>query len=136
MTGTMAVDGSAVTFGTTRRAWAGCGPAQSHQRPVYQLYYSMWHYNCLRALKGSLESNIVSARRVVFARAVGLQRFCTQHCWSASKRLSVGHKTFVNACIRPFYFPHTNVVANCRRVTINRVVKYRLVRYDKFTIFN
>ena len=30
--GTVAVDGWAVTFGTARRAWAGCGLAQSHPR--------------------------------------------------------------------------------------------------------
>ena len=29
---TLAVDGWAVTFGTTRRAWAGCSPAQSPLR--------------------------------------------------------------------------------------------------------
>jgi len=27
--GTLVVDGWAITFGTARRAWAGCGPAQS-----------------------------------------------------------------------------------------------------------
>jgi len=30
--GTLAVDGWAVTFGTARRAWACCGPAQSPPR--------------------------------------------------------------------------------------------------------
>ena len=46
--GTLAVDGWAVTFSTTRRDWACCGPAHPlpvvpnvtahHQRPVYQLH--------------------------------------------------------------------------------------------------
>ena len=30
--GTLAVDGWAATFGKVRRAWAGCGPAQSPPR--------------------------------------------------------------------------------------------------------
>jgi len=60
--GTLAVDGWAVTFGTTRRAMADCCPAQSPPRctrcnstPIYgqcTSYYSKWHYNYLCALKG------------------------------------------------------------------------------------
>jgi len=30
--GTLAADGRAITFDTARRAWAGCGPAQSPSR--------------------------------------------------------------------------------------------------------
>jgi len=35
--GTLAVDRWAVTFGTARRAWAGCGPAQSPSSSMYQM---------------------------------------------------------------------------------------------------
>jgi len=56
--GALAVDGWAVTYGTARRAWAGCGPTQfpprctkcnSHPSTanVPISYYSMWHFNCL-----------------------------------------------------------------------------------------
>ena len=62
VTGTLAVDGWAVTFDTLRRGlWAGCGPAQTlvavptvHPSTISVLtsYYSMWHYNCLCIVKG------------------------------------------------------------------------------------
>jgi len=58
--GTLAVDGWAVTFGTTRR---GLQSAQSlldvpnvtahpSAASVLTSYYSMWHYNCLCTIKG------------------------------------------------------------------------------------
>jgi len=60
--GTLAVDGWAVTFGTARGAWAGCGPpstllavpkvtAHPSTASVPTLCYSMWHYNWLRTIK-------------------------------------------------------------------------------------
>jgi len=57
----MAVDGWTVKFGTARRAWAGCGPAQSllavpnvtaqpSTASVPTPYYSTWHCNYLCTL--------------------------------------------------------------------------------------
>jgi len=61
VTGTLAVDGWAVAFGTVRRGWVGPSsllPAvpnvTSHPSTASALtsYYSMWHYNYLCTLKG------------------------------------------------------------------------------------
>jgi len=35
--GTLAVDGWAVTFGTAKRAWSDCGPAQKVPSSLYQM---------------------------------------------------------------------------------------------------
>jgi len=54
--GTLAVDWWAVTFGTARKGLGGLRPRPvpsslyqmqqpTHQLPVYQLHYSMWHDN-------------------------------------------------------------------------------------------
>jgi len=63
VTGTLAVDGRVVTFGTARR---GLGRAVAPPSPLITVpnvtahpstatvptsYYSMWHYNCLWTLK-------------------------------------------------------------------------------------
>ena len=61
--GTLAVDGWAVTFGTTRGIWAGCGPAQSllaipnvtahpSTASVPASFHSIWHCKCLCTIKG------------------------------------------------------------------------------------
>jgi len=63
--GTLAVDGWAVTFGTTWGDWAELQPAKAppcctkcNSPPIngqctnFVLAYSMWHYNCLWSLKG------------------------------------------------------------------------------------
>ena len=61
--GTLAVDGYAVILVQQGRAWAVWGPAQSplavpnvtahpSTASVPTSYYSMWHYNCLRSIKG------------------------------------------------------------------------------------
>ena len=64
--GTLVVDGRAVTFGTAKRAWAGCGPGAPPSillavpnvtdypstASVPTSYYSMWHYKYLCPLKG------------------------------------------------------------------------------------
>jgi len=59
VTGTLAVDGRAITFWYSEallapgEAWAACGPTQSLLTVpnvtviVPTSYYSMWHYNCL-----------------------------------------------------------------------------------------
>ena len=64
VTGTLAVDGWAATFGTARR---GPGRAAAPPSPLLAVpnvtahpstasvptsYHSMWHYNCLCSLKG------------------------------------------------------------------------------------
>jgi len=61
--GTLAVDGWAVTFGTTKRGLGGLQPRLVYSS-LYQLCYrppingecskcySMWHYKCLWSLKG------------------------------------------------------------------------------------
>ena len=63
--GTLAVDGWAVTFGTTRRSLGGLGPrpaqsliavpnvtAHPSTASVPTSYYLMWHYNYQYPLKG------------------------------------------------------------------------------------
>jgi len=58
--GTLAVDGCAVTFGTTRRVLGGLSPllavpnvtAHPSTASVQTSYYLMWRYNCLWTLKG------------------------------------------------------------------------------------
>jgi len=59
--GTLAVDGWAVTFGTTRRGLGGLQPhpvpSSLYQSPINgqcttSCYYSMWHYNYLCSLQG------------------------------------------------------------------------------------
>ena len=65
------VDGWAVTFGTARRAWAGCGPAPfpsrctkciqpTHQRPVYQLHIIRCGAVIASVLKLCLDTGISS----------------------------------------------------------------------------
>jgi len=60
--GTLAVDGWAVTFGAARRDLGGLGPrpvpppvpnvtAHLSTASVQTSHYSMWHYNCLCAIK-------------------------------------------------------------------------------------
>jgi len=62
--GTLAVDGWAVAFGTAKRCLGGAGAQPSPLLAVSTVtthpstasvptsYCSMWHYNCLRTLKG------------------------------------------------------------------------------------
>ena len=57
--GTLAVEGWAVTFGTTRRGLGGLGPLLAVPNVTVHpstasvpTQYLMWYYNCLWTLKG------------------------------------------------------------------------------------